>query len=105
MGSDPTGPVIVFRVDASGVAPQVDQALNEVRAKTKTATAQIADDWKRMAAQIRASVAQGASSEKDITLARQQTVSVLSREIDLLRSRDSLTAKQLSGLKAMTLEL
>src|SRR6185437_7264282 len=105
MGSVPTGPVIIFRVDASGVAPQVDQALNEVRAKTKTATAQIADDWKRMAAQIRASIAQGALSVKDETTARQQVVSMLGREVDLLRNRNDLTTKQLSSLKQMTLEL
>lgn len=104
MGSVPNGPVIVFRVSGDQVSAGINPALDEVRAKAKTTSEQIADDWKRGAAQIRASVAQGVLPEKDIASLRQQQVVSLGKQIDLLRTRAELSNKELANLKAMTLE-
>ena len=97
------GPIISFRVGAEfsgAIRPALDQIKNEARA----ASQQIADDWKRMAAQIRASVTTEASGTKEIATQRQQLVSILDKEIAGLRTRNELTTRELANLKAQTLE-
>jgi hypothetical protein len=103
MGSIP-GPIISFRV-SSDISGAIRPALDQIKREAKTASTQIADDWRRMAAQLRATVAQGALPEKEILASRKEIVSVLDKEITGLRTRNELTKGQLSNLKAATLEL
>jgi hypothetical protein len=103
MGTVP-GPIISFRVSGPELAGSIQPALQDLRQQARTVSTQIADDWKRMAAQIRASVAQGISGDKEVLATRSQLVSILDKELSGLRTRNELTTKELSNLKAMTLE-
>ena len=98
------GPIIVFRVggdDLSGaLRPQFDKIKNDARA----ASQQIAADWQRMSAQIRAGIATEAISTKEVVAARKDLVATLDKEIAGLRTRNDLTTKELANLKAQTLE-
>lgn len=78
--------------------------MDQLRAQAKATQSAIAEDWKRMAAQIRASIATGVSSQREMTAEQNKLVGILDRQISVLRQRDSLTQKELAGLKAMTLE-
>src|SRR5580700_10667315 len=98
------GPIISFRV-SSDISGAIRPALDQIKREAKTASTQIADDWRRMAAQLRATVAQGALPEKEILASRKEIVSILDKEITGLRTRNELTKGQLSNLKAATLEL
>jgi hypothetical protein len=99
------GPIISFRIGGSELSGAVRPALDQIKREAKTASTQIADDWKRMTAQLRASVAQGSMPEKEVVTARKELVSILEKEISGLRTRNELTRGQLSNLKAQTLEL
>jgi hypothetical protein len=103
MGSIP-GPIISFRISQPELAGAVQPAFQQIRQQAQTVSNQIADDWKRMAAQIRASVAQGIVGDKEIVANRTQIISLLDKELSGLRTRNELTIKELSTLKAMTLE-
>ena len=98
------GPIIVFRVggdDLSGaLRPQFDRIKNDAKA----ASQQIAADWQRMSAQIRAGIATEAISTKEVVAARKDLVATLDKEIAGLRTRNDLTTKELANLKAQTLE-
>ncbi len=104
MGSIP-GPVLSIRIDAASLTSSLSGAMQSVRDQTRQAAAASAEEWKRAAAQIRATVAQGIAGDKEVVAQRQQLVSILNRELDLLRSRNDLTNKQVSSVRAMTLEL
>ena len=99
------GPIIRFVIDAPGLSAAVQPAMREVREQAHATSQAVAEDWRRMAAQIRASVAQGVMPEKDILAARKQLATELEKEISLLRQRDTLSKSELSSLKAQTLEL
>jgi hypothetical protein len=103
MGTIP-GALIEFRFSQPSLTGAVQPAFQQVREQAKTVSNQIADDWKRMAAQIRASLAQGFSTDKEIVANRTQLVSLLDKELSGLRTRNELSTKELSNLKAMTLE-
>ena len=103
MGTIP-GALIEFRFSMPSLTGSVNPALQQVRDQARTVSNQIADDWKRMAAQIRASMAQGLAPEKELVASRTQLISILDREISGLRTRNDLTTKELSVLKAVTLE-
>jgi hypothetical protein len=103
MGTIP-GALIEFRFSQPSLTGAVQPAFQQVREQARTVSNQIADDWKRMAAQIRASMAQGLGPEKEIVAARTQLISILDKEISGLRTRNELTSKELSTLKAVTLE-
>src|ERR1700723_2187075 len=103
MGTIP-GALIEFRFSQPSLTGAVQPAFQQVREQARTVSNQIADDWKRMAAQIRASVAQGIVGDKEILATRSQLVSILDKELSGLRTRNELTTKELSNLKAMTLE-
>ncbi|MGH9712651.1 MAG: hypothetical protein ACRD5M_05055 [Candidatus Acidiferrales bacterium] len=104
MGSIP-GPVIRFRLDQASVSAGIKPAMNEIRAAAKTTSDAVAEDWRRAAAQIRASVSTAAVGDKDILAARTELVATLNKEIEGLRTRESLTKSQLANLKAQTLEI
>src|SRR5580658_8388005 len=103
MGSIP-GPVISFRISQPELAGAVQPAFAQIRQQSQTVSNQIADDWKRMAAQIRASMAQGAMSTAQEADARRNIVSVLDRQLTGYRQLNEISTKELSNLRAMTLE-
>ena len=98
------GPIIRFQIDTPGLSAAVGPAMQQIRDQTKATTAAIADEWKRTAAQIRASIATGTSTQREMTAEQQKLVGVLDRQIGMLRQRNDLTNKELASLKAMTLE-
>jgi hypothetical protein len=103
MGTIP-GPIITFRISQPELNAAVQPAFQQMRDQARTVSNQIADDWKRMAAQIRASVAQGIVGDKEIVAQRTQLLSILDKELSGLRTRNELTTKELSTLRAITLE-
>jgi hypothetical protein len=103
MGTIP-GPIISFRVSGPELQGAVQPAFQQLRDQARTVSNQIADDWKRMAAQIRASVAQGIAGDKEVVAQRTQLLSILDKELSGMRTRHEITTKELSTLKAMTLE-
>jgi hypothetical protein len=60
------------------------------------ASTQIADDRKRMAAQLRATTAQGSGTEKEITASRKELASIRDKEIAGLRTRNEPTKQELT---------
>lgn len=103
MGSIP-GPIITFRISQPELAGAVQPALQQIRQQSQTISNQIADDWKRMAAQIRASMASGLSTDKETVATRTQLISILDRQISGYNKLNELSSKELSNLKSMTLE-
>jgi hypothetical protein len=103
MGTIP-GPIITFRVSRPELQGAVQPAFQQLRDQARTVSNQIADDWKRMAAQIRASVAQGIVGDKEIVAQRTQLLSILDRQISGYNKLNELSVKELSTLKAVTLE-
>ena len=97
------GPIISFRV-SSDISGSIRPALDQIKREARNASQQIADDWKRMAAQIRATTALGTGTEQQIAASRKELVSILDKEIAGLRTRNELTTKELANLKAQTLE-
>jgi hypothetical protein len=103
MGTIP-GPIISFRFNGAEIQGAVQPAFQQIRQQAQTVSNQIADDWKRMAAQIRASVATGLAGEKEIVAQRTQLLGILDRQITGYNRLNELSTKELSNLKAMTLE-
>jgi len=103
MGTIP-GALIEFRFSQPSLTGAVQPAFQQVREQARTVSNQIADDWKRMAAQIRASVAQGIVGDKEILASRTQLLAILDRQLSGYNKLNELSGKQLSNLKAMTLE-
>jgi hypothetical protein len=103
MGTIP-GPIITFRFNGAEIQGAVQPAFQQIRQQAQTVSNQIADDWKRMAAQIRASVAQGVAGDKEIVAQRTQLLGILDRQITGYNRLNELSTKELSNLKAMTLE-
>jgi hypothetical protein len=103
MGTIP-GPIISFRISQPELAGAVQPAFQQIRQQAQTVSNQIADDWKRMAAQIRASVAQGIAGDKEVLAQRTQLLSILDRQISGYNKLNELSVKELSTLKAVTLE-
>src|ERR1700723_2166134 len=103
MGTLP-GPIISFRFSAEDVSSAVAPAFQQVRQQSQSISNAIAEDWRRMAAQIRASIAQGASGEKEILASRTQLLSILDRQIAGYNKLNELSARELTSLKAVTLE-
>src|ERR1700734_863933 len=103
MGTIP-GPIISFRFSGAELSGAVQPALQQIRQQSQTISNQIADDWKRMAAQIRASMAQGAMSTAQEVDARKNLVSVLDRQLTGYRQLNELSQRELTNLKAITLE-
>ena len=97
------GPIISFRV-SSDISGSIRPALDQIKREARNTSQQIADDWKRMAAQIRATTALGTGTEQQIAASRKELVSILDKEIAGLRTRNELTTKELANLKAQTLE-
>ena len=97
------GPIISFRV-SSDISGSIRPALDQIKREARNTSQQIADDWKRMAAQIRATTALGTGTEQQISASRKELVSILDKEIAGLRTRNELTTKELANLKAQTLE-
>lgn len=98
------GPVIRFLIDSPALSSAVAPAMQQLRDQARATTQAIAADWQRMSAQIRASLLNEVSTTKQIGVARRELVSVLDREMAVLRTKEVLTTKELSTLKAMTLE-
>jgi hypothetical protein len=98
------GPIISFRIGGSELSGAVRPALDDIKRQAKVTSTQIADEWRQMAAKIRAETALGSGTEKEITASRRELVSILDREISGLRTRNDLTRQELSNLKAQTLE-
>jgi hypothetical protein len=103
MGTIP-GPIIQFRISQPELNAAVQPAFQQMRDQARTVSNQISDDWKRMAAQIRASVAQGITGDKEIVAQRTQLLSILDRQISGYNRLNELSTKELSTLKAVTLE-
>ena len=97
------GPIISFRV-SSDISGTIRPALDQIKREAQNTSRQIADDWKRMAAQIRATTALGSGTEQQIAASRKELVSVLDKEIAGLRTRNDLSKQELTNLKAQTLE-
>jgi hypothetical protein len=104
MGGFVPGPVIRFTVDAPGLSQAVAPAMQDVKNQARATSQAIADDWRRMAAQMRAATVQGAMSQRDLNSVHGALVVSLDKEINLLRQRETLTNRELASLKAMTLE-
>ncbi|MGH9735808.1 MAG: hypothetical protein ACRD8A_14605 [Candidatus Acidiferrales bacterium] len=104
MGSIP-GPIITFRIDAPQLAGATQGAFQEVKNQARQTSAQVADDWKRMAAQIRASAAQGVLGAREEADMRSTIVSRLELQIRAMNRLAELNTRQLAQYKAMTLEL
>src|ERR1700722_17761852 len=103
MGTIP-GPIIQFRISQPELSGAVQPALQQVRQQSLSISNSIADDWKRLAAQIRASMAQGLSSDKETLQTRTNLIGILDKQISGYRQLNELSTKELSSLKAMTLE-
>lgn len=103
MGTIP-GPIISFRFSGAEIQGAVQPAFQQIRQQAQTVSNQIADDWKRMAAQIRASIATGVAGDKEIVAQRTQLLGILDRQITGYNRLNELSTKELSNLKAMTLE-
>jgi hypothetical protein len=103
MGSIP-GPIISFRISGPELQGAMQPALQDLRQQARTVSNQIADDWKRMAAQIRASVATGISGDREVLAQRTQLLAILDRQLSGYNKLNEISAKELSNLKAMTLE-
>src|ERR1700722_11418311 len=103
MGTVP-GPIIQVRISQPELSGAVQPALQQVRQQSLSISNSIADDWKRLAAQIRASMAQGLSTDKETLQTRTNLIGVLDKQISGYRQLNELSTKQLSSLKAMTLE-
>jgi hypothetical protein len=103
MGTIP-GPIISFRISGPELSGSVQPALQQVRQQAKSISDGIADDWKRMAAQIRASLASGLSTDKESVGVRNQLLGILDRQIAGYNKLNELSTKELSSLKAVTLE-
>ena len=105
------GPIISFKIDSSAIS-QINSATQNVastfRAQMKSATDQTVAEWQRMSAQLRASLSSVGTEEvrslNSIKNARGEIIRVVSQELSLLQSKDSLTKKELADLKAMTNE-
>ena len=98
------GPIISFRIGpefSGAIRPALDQIKREAQATTQ----QIADDWKRMAAQIRASVATESGGVKEITASRKELIGILRTQLSLQGDLSNASNRQLANYKAMTLEL
>src|SRR6202047_3303932 len=104
MGSIP-GPVLTIKIDSSTLQGSLSGAMQQVRAETQRAAEASVAIWKSGAAKIRAEIAQGIVGDKEVVVQRQNLVKILDSEISGLRTRNDLTVKQLSNLKAATLEL
>ena len=65
------GPIISFRINSPELSGAIRPALDQIKREARNTSQQIADDWKRMAAQIRASVTTEASGTKEIAAQRQ----------------------------------
>jgi hypothetical protein len=103
MGTIP-GPIISFRISQPELAGAIQPALQQIRQQSQTISNGIAEDWKRMAAQIRASMAQGLAGTAEEKNLRTQLVSLLDRQITGYRQLNELSTRELTNLKAMTLE-
>jgi hypothetical protein len=90
MGTIP-GPIISFRISQPELNGAVAPAFAQIPEQAKTVSNQIADDWRRMAAQIRASVAQGAISTGQEVEARKNLVSILDRQLTGHRQLNELS--------------
>lgn len=99
------GPIITFKFDLPQSASAAQGAFEPVKKEARQTTAQIADDWKRMAARIRADAAQGVLTTKQEADARSAVVSRLELQIRAMNRLGELNTKQLAQYKAMTLEL
>ena len=87
MGSIP-GPVIVFRIDQPGLSAAVAPAMQQLRSQAQATTNAIADDWKRLSAQIRASLSTGVSTQREMTAEQSKLVGILDQQIGVLRQRN-----------------
>src|ERR1700678_780626 len=103
MGTIP-GPIITFRFNGAEIQGAVQPAFQQIRQQAQTVSNQIADDWKRMAAQIRASIATGVAGDKEIVAQRTQLLSILDRQLSGYTKLNELSQRELTTLKAMTLE-
>lgn len=99
------GPLIRFVIDQPGLSQAVEPAMRQLKNDAQRASKQIADSWRTTAAQIRADMSRGVLSTKQLGDAQRGLVSSLQSQIAALRQRNELTSKELSSLKAMTLEL
>jgi hypothetical protein len=105
MGLPVNGPIVRLILDTSAISGSaVAPGLQDIRKQSQQATSAIADDWKRMAAQIRAEATAGLSNQRELTTERQKLIGILDKEISGLRQRNELTNKELATLKAVTLE-
>jgi hypothetical protein len=98
------GPIISFRISQPELAGAIQPALQQIRQQSQTISNGIAEDWKRMAAQIRASMAQGLAGTAEEKNLRTQLVSLLDCQITGYRQLNELSTRELTNLKAMTLE-
>jgi hypothetical protein len=103
MGSIP-GPILRFQIDAPGLNSAVTPALDTMKNQARQASQQIVADWQRSVAQLRASISSESLGLKSITAERQRIIGMVDQEMAALRTKESLTTKELSLLKAMTLE-
>src|SRR5579862_5542817 len=105
MGLPIGGPVIRLILDASAISGSaIAPGLQQMRQEAQKTTAAISDGWKQMSAQLRASIAQESISLDGIRQKRFEIINAVDLEIAKLRQKNDLTNKELSTLKAVTLE-
>ena len=99
------GPIISFRIGGAELSGAIRPALDQIKREARNTSQQIADDWKKMAAQIRTQTALGSGTEKELVDSRKELVGLLQRQLTLQGDLSSASNKQLTNYKAMTLEL
>ena len=106
------GPIIKFQFDESDFTAQVQATLANVSKQVQTQnkqisqsiSSQIANPLIAQAAQLRALYSTGALAIKDLQVQQKNLLGLLDSEISKLVTRNDLSNKELSTLKALTLE-
>ncbi|HVB87399.1 MAG TPA: hypothetical protein VNK23_12130 [Candidatus Dormibacteraeota bacterium] len=99
------GPVIRFLIDQPGLAQAINPAMQQVKQQAQAASRSVAESWRATAAQIRADMARGTLSTRELANAQRDLVSSLQGQLSSLRQRSEISTKELGNMKAMTLEL
>lgn len=97
--------ILTFRIGGAELSGAIRPALDQIKNEAKAASQQIAEQWRVMAAQIRASTATEAGGTKEIVAQRQQLIGVLNSQISAHANLANMTKSELANYKAITLEL
>lgn len=103
MGTIP-GPIIRFVIDTPGLSAAITPAMTDIKNQARAASESVAESWRVTAAKIRAELSSGVASQREMNVERERLLGTLNSEIRSLQQRNELSTRELSNLKAMTLE-